>query len=107
MQAYFDANHWKRVKQARDAQGLNRIPAESLLRPNHRLARATLRHRESGESWTVTAIREDWLVGRFLTATLESNGCTRTCVVETISSENPEVYQQLDSFNDEFEILTH
>lgn len=106
MNTFFDAQHWERVKQARNAQGLNRIPAESLLRPNHRLARATLRHRETGETWAVTAIREDWLLGRFLSASLESNGRTRTCVVETISSENPEIFHQLDSFNDEFEILT-
>lgn len=107
MNTFFDAQHWDRVKQARQAQGLNRIPAESLLRPHHRLARATLRHRESGDSWAVTGIREDWLLGRYLVASLESNGRTRTCVVATISSEDPEVFRQLDSFNAEFEVLTH
>lgn len=106
MNSFFDAQHWDRVKQARQAQGLNRIPAESLLRPDHRLARATLRHRESGESWAVTAIREDWLLGRYLVASLANNGNTRTCVVETISSENPEIFRQLDNFNAEFEVLT-
>lgn len=107
MTTFFDAQHWARVKQARDAQGLNRILAETLLRPNHRLARATLRHRETGETWMVTAVREDWLRGRYLSATLESGGHTRTCVVETISSESPEIYQQLDSFTAEFEVLMH
>jgi hypothetical protein len=107
MNSFFDAQHWARVKQARQAQGLNRIPDASLLRPNHPLARATLRHRGSGEDWAVTAIREDWLLGRFLVASLESNGRTRTCVVETISSENPEIFRQLDSFIAEFEVLTH
>lgn len=106
MTTFFDAQHWGRVKQARFAQGLNRIPAESLLRPTHRLARATLRHRLTGETWAVTAIREDWLLGRFLSAELESNGRKRTCVVETISSTSPEIFQQLDCFNDEFEMLT-
>lgn len=106
MTTFFDAQHWERVKQARQAQGLNRIPAESLLRPNHRLARATLRHLESGESWAVTAVREDWLLGRYLVASIESNGRTRTCIVETISSEDPAVFRQLDSFNAEFEVLT-
>lgn len=107
MNMFFDAQHWERVKQARQAQGWNRTPAEALLRPSHRLARATLRHRESGESWAVTAVREDWLLGRYLVAAIESNGRPRTCVVETISSENPEVFRQLDSFNAEFEVLTH
>lgn len=106
MNTFFNAKHWERVKQARSAQGLNRIQVESLLRPSHRLARATLRHRGTGEVWEVTAIREDWLLGRFLSASLESNGRTRTCVVETISSEDPEIFHQLDSFTAEFEILT-
>lgn len=107
MYSNFDVNHWKRVKQARAELGLNRIPVESTLRPAHRLAEATLRHRASGEQWTVTRVREDWLLGRYLEASLESNGKTRTCVVGTISSEHPEILQQLEAFDNEFEILTH
>ena len=107
MHSFFDAHHWARVKQVRTEQGLNRIPEASLLRPQHPLARATLRHRATGEDWSVTAIREDWLLGRIIVASLESKGQTRTCVVESISSADPKILQQLDSFNAEFEVLMH
>jgi hypothetical protein len=105
MLSYFDAQHWARVRDARAALGLNRIPRETLLRPNHQLAHATLRHRASGEIWTVTAVREDWLVGRYLAAALERNGRTRVCVVEILSSDRPEIHKQFDAFSTEFEVL--
>jgi len=107
MYSNFDVNHWKRVKQARAELGLNRIPAAATLRPTHRLSQATLRHLATDQLWTVTAVREDWLMGRYLEATLERNGQIRSCVVETISSEHPEIIQQLGTFNTEFDALTH
>jgi len=107
MSSFFDAQHWERVKQARQEQGLNKIPDEVMLRPMHRLAHATLKHRQTGETWAVTAVREDWLLGRFLTATLSRKGMTRNCVVETISCEHREIVNKLGNFNAEYEVLYH
>ncbi|KVP16832.1 hypothetical protein [Burkholderia ubonensis] len=107
MSSYFDAQHWNRVKKAREELGLNKIPAEAKLRPEHRLAHATLLHRATGETWTVTAVREDWHLGRFLAASIEKDGIHRNCVVELISCEDPEIIQQLGEFNTEFEVLFH
>ncbi|KVP40042.1 hypothetical protein WJ87_07620 [Burkholderia ubonensis] len=86
---------------------MNKIPAEAKLRPEHRLAHATLLHRATGETWTVTAVREDWHLGRFLAASIEKDGIHRNCVVELISCEDPEIIQQLGEFNTEFEVLFH
>lgn len=108
MNSYFNAQHWNRVKKARAELGLNKIPEAATLRPTHRLAQATVLQRSTGETWTVTAVREDWLLGRYLTATLEhEDGARRTCVVEIISSDEPEILQQLGEFNTEFEVLFH
>jgi hypothetical protein len=105
---YFDAQHWNRVKHARSEQGLNKIPAESTLRPSHRLAGASAFHRATKTTWLVTAVQEDWFLGRYLTATLErEDGTRRTAVVEVISTEEPEIIQQLGQFNTEFEVLLH
>ncbi|KWA83928.1 hypothetical protein WL29_21415 [Burkholderia ubonensis] len=108
MSSYFNTQHWNRVKKARAELGLNKIPEEATLRPAHHLAQATLQHRQTGETWKVTEVREDWLLGRYLTATLErEDGVRCTYVVEIISSEEPEILQQLGEFNTEFEVLFH
>jgi len=105
---HFDVQHWNRVKQARAELGLNRIPAEARLRPSHRLAHASVFHRETKATWAVTTVREEWLLGRYLTATLErEDGTRRTVVVEVISTEEQEIVQQLGEFNSEFEVLLH
>lgn len=104
MYSHFDVNHWFRVKQARDAQGLNRISDAEKLRPDHRLANAKLTHLPTGKNWTVVSVREDWWLGRFLTVLLENNGSHRTCVVENISCEAPDVVTQLGVFNTEFAV---
>jgi hypothetical protein len=104
---HFDVQHWNRVKKARADLGLNKIPAETTLRPSHRLANASVYHRETKTTWAVTAVREEWLLGRYLTATLEHNGVHRTCVVELISCEDAEIIQKLGEFNTEFEVLLH
>ncbi len=105
---HFDVQHWNRVKQARAELGLNKIPAEKTLRPSHRLAHASMFHRETKTTWTVTAVREEWLLGLYLTATLErEDGTRRTVVVEIISTEEQEVIRKLGEFNTEFEVLLH
>ncbi|HDR9103456.1 TPA: hypothetical protein QDB04_000176 [Burkholderia vietnamiensis] len=108
MQSFFDAAHWNRVKQARAERGLNRIPVEATLRPQHRMANATLLERETGELWNVVRLQEDWQQGSYLLATLSRGDAeTRTCVVETISCDTPEILSQLLQFHTEFEILFH
>lgn len=108
MNSFFDAQHWERVKQARAALGINRIAPESLLRPNHRLLHATLRHRTTDEVWTVTAVREDWLLGRYLAAELECNGRKQTCVVALLGCQSPEIDQKFEDFCTDFEkIVMH
>lgn len=108
MYSYFNAQHWNRVRQARAEQGMNKIPAAAMLHPAHRMVSATLRQRDSADSWTVIAVSEDWLLGRYLVATLEhESGKRRTCVVESISCSEPAILEQLQAFNAEFEVLYH
>jgi hypothetical protein len=105
---HFDIHHWNRVKQARAELGLNKIPAEATLRPSHRLAHASVFHRETKTTWAVSEVREEWLLGRYLTATLvREDGTRRTVVVEAITTEEQEIIQKLAEFNTEFEVLLH
>lgn len=105
MYSCFDANHWHRVKKARQEQGLNRLSHEASLRPNHALTNSVLRNKKTGEQWSVVSVREDWLYGRFLVALLERNGSHRTCFVENISSEAVDVLNGLAVFHSEFEVV--
>ena len=107
MYSFFDANHWFRVKRARAELGLNRISDAEKLRPNHRLANATLQHIPSGEYWKVVSVREDWWMGKFLTALLEKDGSHRMVVVENYSCEQPGIVNQLGEFNSDFTVVFH
>lgn len=106
MQSYFNAQHWYRVKRVRDERGLNRIPAEAMLRPTHPLMGATLLHRASGEHWMVTAVREEWHLGRYLVATLARAGVQRTYVVELITCDDAAIAQEVLVFSADFEVQT-
>lgn len=105
MYSFFNADHWLRVKKVRQAAGLNSLPETDRVRPNHRLAHATLHQVSTGIQWKVQVIREDWWLGRYLTAILEHNGSHRTCVVENFTCEAPDVIRLLGEFNSDFELV--
>ena len=107
MYSHFDAAHWFRVKRARAELGLNRISDAEKLRPNHHLANATLEHIPTGEYWKVVFVREDWWMGRYLTAMLEKDGSHRTVVVANYTCEQPDVLNQLCEFNQDFTVVFH
>ncbi len=105
MYSHFNGEHWLKVKKARNAQGLNRLEDTDRIQPNHPLTGRTLRHTVTGRVYKVLAVRQDWWLGRFLVASLESNGSHRQCIVENISSEARDVTRELAVFKDEFEIV--
>lgn len=95
---YFDHAHWQRVMAARKAQGLNRLSELSKFRPDHPLMNAWLREHSTGKDWRVISVRQDWWLGHYLIARLECEGLQQECVVENLSSCQPDVDIQLAHF---------
>lgn len=104
MYSYFNMDHWRAVKKARQEQGLNRLDVK-LRRTNHPMVGVQLVHKATNLVYTVESVSEDWLYGRFLTARLELQGSHRVCVIENISCSDTGVQAQLDIFQEEFAIL--
>lgn len=105
MLSYFDDAHWLRVMAARQAQGLNKLSDQNKLRPQHPLARARLRHRETGQVWQVLGVRQEWRQGYYLVATLECEGVQQACVVENQSSSRPEINIELARYLKAFQVF--
>ncbi len=104
MYSFFDIDHWRAVKKARQEQGLNRLDGK-LRRMNHPMVGVQLVQKPTNQVYTVESVSEDWWYGRFLTAKLDLNGSHRVCVIENISCVDNGIQAQLDIFQEEFAVL--
>lgn len=103
----FNTNHWNHVKKVRESQGLNAKHHQERLRPDHHLANATFRALETGALWSVKSVQEDWQQGRFLTATMESEGVHLDFVIENINCCQEEILNKLGEFREGFVLALH
>lgn len=98
--SFFDRNHWHRVQVERRRQGLDRGVGQQLI-PEHYLVNRVLYDTTTGRHYVVMSVRREWLNGWFVSAALRLEGSQdhcRTCAVENLSSEHPDVLAQLEVF---------
>lgn len=96
---FFDALHWKRVREVRRQLNPVGTPPPKV---SHPLVGTTLKSTRFDHTYLVESVQVDWRNGRFLRAMLNMQGSHRVVLVKNISSTDQEILDQIARFGEEF-----
>jgi hypothetical protein len=99
----WDLGHYRKVKEAREKQNLNKVAGKSVAHP---FVGKELVNTKTGKRYHVERVTQNWWFGSFLRAILRSDGNSHAEVfIENINCVLPAILNQIRDFEGTFQLV--